>query len=55
MNLMPECHKQIFKDMEIQAQIPAVDYYLMRVCKAEINKKCRNTDQINVRMSNYTV
>ena len=48
MNLSNKCHKQIFKDMEIQAQIPAVDYYLMRVCKSEMKSKCKATRQINV-------
>ena len=34
--------------MELQAQIPAVDYFLMRVCKNEIKHICGGKGNIQV-------
>ena len=47
-NLSGSCHRVLFKEMELQAQIPAVDYFLMRVCKAEIKNICGGKGNIQV-------
>ena len=47
-NLSGSCHRVLFKEMELQAQIPAVDYFLMRVCKNEIKHICGGKGNIQV-------
>ena len=47
-NLGHQCHGALFKQTQIQAEMPIVDTHLMKMCKAEIKAKCREEAKMDV-------
>ena len=47
-NLGHQCHSALFKQAEIQAELPIVDTHLMKMCKSEIRANCKEESKMDV-------
>ena len=54
-NLGKTCHGALFKQAQIQAEMPIVDTHLMKMCKAEIKSQCRDEAKMDVSILQQSV